>query len=696
MSERDWLLEIGCEEIPARFVEGGLKQLREKTVTWLKEKRIAHGEVNAYATPRRFTLLIKGVAAKQEDIAAEVRGPAKRIAMDEDGFWTKAAQGFARKQGVDVTGLALKEYKGETYVFALKHEEGKETDSLLQEELPTVLNSIHFPKAMRWGSGRTRFIRPVRWLVCLWGEEVVPVSWAGVTAGRQTRGHRFLGAAVDLDHPASYVETLRQQHVMVDAMERQALIRSQLEQLEQQHGWTIPVDPDLLDEVTYLVETPTALFGRYDEAYLSLPPAVLITTMREHQRYFPVEGADGKLLPYFVTVRNGDDHALVTVAKGNEKVLSARLADARFFYEEDQKLPIATAVAKLDQVVYYEELGTIGDQVRRIRAGVQEMAARLQLSEAEVAQLARAAEICKFDLSTQMVYEFPELSGLMGRDYAVKAGEDQQVADAIEEYHYPRFAGDRLPTGTIGTLISIADKMDAVVSAFAIGIQPTGSQDPYGLRRRAAGVIHILAERGWSPLTLSALIDLTLQKLTADGWVKRSEEEVRAELESFFRLRVKALLQEAEIRYDIIDAVLAAGVDQPKLVLDKARTLATRVNAEEFKTVVEGFSRAANLAKQGTDESTVDSGRFETPAEHALWNAIQETRETFATAAADRDTERMLDALSELAPSIHTFFEDVLVMAEDEAVRRNRLALLREINDIVGRYAAFNQLVFAS
>lgn len=696
MSDRDWLLEIGCEEIPARFVEGGLKQLREKTINWLKEKRIVHGEVSTYASPRRLALLIRNVAAKQEDITAEVRGPAKRIALDEDGFWTKAAQGFARKQGVDITALALKEYKGETYVFARKHEEGKATDTLLQEGLPGVLDGIHFPKAMRWGSGRTRFIRPVRWLVCLWGEDVVPVSWAGVTAGRQTRGHRFLGEAVDLDHPTSYVETLRQQHVIVDAAERQALIRSQLKQLEQQHDWTIPVDPELLDEVTYLVETPTALYGRYDEDYLTLPAAVLITTMREHQRYFPVEGADGKLLPYFVTVRNGNDHALATVAKGNEKVLSARLADARFFYEEDQKQPIATAVAKLDQVVYYEDLGTIGDQVRRIRAGVEEMAQRLQLPETDIAKLERAAEICKFDLSTQMVDEFPELSGLMGRNYALKAGEDQQVADAVAEYHYPRFAGDRLPQGTIGTLISLADKMDAVVSAFAVGIQPTGSQDPYGLRRRAAGVIQILADRGWHRLSLSDLIGLTLQKLVDEGWVKRPLDEVRSELDSFFRLRVKTLLQEAGIRYDIIDAVLAAGVDEPKLVLDKARTLAARVEGEDFKTVVEGFSRAANLSKQGADELKVDPDGFETSAEQDLWNAVRQTREIFEAAMAERDTERMLDALSELAPSIHAFFEDVLVMAEDEAVRHNRLALLREINAIVGRFAAFNQLVFAS
>ncbi|MDR6225035.1 glycine--tRNA ligase subunit beta [Desmospora profundinema] len=696
MPERDWLLEIGCEEIPARFVEGGLKQLKEKTLTWLKENRISHGEVNAWATPRRLTLLIKGVADQQEDVSEEVRGPAQRIAQDGDGNWTKAAEGFARKQGVDVTALVLKEHKGETYVFARKQEQGKPTIRLMEEELPTVLDGIHFPKAMRWGSRRTRFIRPVRWMVCLWGNEEVPLAWAGVTAGRETRGHRFLGSRTVLESPASYMETLRQQHVIVDAEERREMIRSQLKQLEEQHGWTIPVDPELLDEVTYLVETPTALYGRFDEAYLKLPPAVLITTMREHQRYFPVEGADGQLLPYFVTVRNGNDHALSTVARGNEKVLSARLADARFFYEEDQKLPIATAVEKLDQVVYYEDLGTIGDQVRRIRASVQEMAGRLQLPDTDIQTLLRAAEICKFDLSTQMVYEFPELSGLMGRDYALKAGEDEAVADAIEEHHYPRAAGDRLPQGTAGALISLADKIDAVVSAFAIGIQPTGSQDPYGLRRRAAGAVQILTGRGWSALPLSELTGLTLKRLADDGWVKRSLDEVQEELDTFFRLRIKAMLQEAGIRYDIIDAVLAAGTDQPKLVLDKARTLAARVDAEAFKSVVEGFSRAANLAKKDTDGAPVDRERFESQAEHDLWNAVQETRESFETALTARDTDRMLDALSALAPSIHAFFEEVLVMADDEAVRRNRLALLREIDALVGRFAAFNQLVFAS
>lgn len=696
MAERDWLLEIGCEEIPARYVEGGLKQLKEHTLAWLNENRISHGEVNAWATPRRLTLLIQDVADKQGDIEEEVRGPAGRIAQDEDGNWTKAAEGFARKQGVEVSSLVLKEHKGETYVFARKQETGKPTVQLMETGLPKVLDSIHFPKTMRWGSRRTRFIRPVRWLLCLWGEEVVPFTWAGVTAGNETRGHRFLGSTVVVDRPDSYVETLEQQYVIVDAKKRREMILSQLKQLEEQQEWRIPVDPGLLDEVTYLVEYPTALSGSYDPDDLTLPKAVLITTMREHQRYFPVEGTDGTLLPHFVTVRNGDDHALATVAKGNAKVLSARLADARFFYEEDQKQPIAVAVEKLDQVVYYEQLGTIGDMLRRLRANVEAMAPRLELPESDVETLLRAAQICKFDLSTQMVFEFPELSGLMGRDYALKAGETEAVAEAIEEHHYPRFAGDRLPEGTAGACISVADKLDAVVSAFVIGIQPTGSQDPYGLRRRAAGVVQILADRGWSALPLSVLIEQTIQRLDADGWVKRPLEEVRKELDAFFHLRMKALLQEAEIRYDVIDAVLAAGIDQPKLVLEKARTLAERAEEEAFKSVVEGFSRAANLAKKEEDGGEVDPDQFETEAEQLLWNAVQATKEQVTEALDDGDTTGALDALSELAPSIHAFFDEVLVMAEDEALRRNRLALLREIDDLVGRYAAFNRLVFAS
>ncbi|MFC4076723.1 glycine--tRNA ligase subunit beta [Salinithrix halophila] len=696
MPERDWLLEIGLEEVPARFVADGLEQLKQKLTRWLEDNRITYQSTEVYATPRRLAVLVKGVADRQADVEEEVRGPAKRIAVAADGSWSKAAEGFARKQGLNPDQLVLEEFKGETYVFARKHVEGKPTAKLLKESIPDVLSAISFPKAMRWGSRRTRFIRPVRWLVGLFGEEVIDFEWAGVTADNTTRGHRFLGEDTVIPAPDQYVARLKEQYVVADVEERRAAIRAQLSRLEEDYGWRIPVDEDLLDEVTHLVEYPTALYGSFDKTYLELPSAVLITTMREHQRYFPVEGEGGQLLPYFVTVRNGDDHALATVAKGNEKVLSARLADARFFFEEDQKVPIATAVAKLDNVVFFEGLGTIGDQVRRIQALSTELAHRLGLSEGVRDTVQRAAEICKFDLSTLMVDEFPELSGLMGEVYAKKAGESVEVARAIQEHHYPRFAGDRLPEGTVGSLISLSDKLDAVVSAFSLGIQPTGSQDPYGLRRRASGVIHMLAERGWREVSLLNLIDLALVRLEQDGWLNRPASEVKEELTSFFNLRLKALLQEAGIRYDIIDALLAGDTSHPSLVLEKARVLAEEVEKDDFKHVVEGFSRAANLAEKGEAGLEVNRDLLEAWTERELLASIRNAAEAYEEAEAKHDARAMFEAIGKLAPVIHRFFDDVLVMAEDPGIRNNRLALLQQIDGLVGRFAAFKQIVFAS
>lgn len=696
MAERDLLVEIGLEEMPARFIEGGMKQLEDKLTAWLDEKRIGHGLARTYATPRRLAVVVEAVADRQTDVEEEVRGPAERIAVAEDGSWTKAAQGFARKQGISVDQLQLQEHKGENYVFAKKHEKGQETSTLLYEGLAEVLGSIHFPKSMRWGSRRTRFIRPIRWLVCLYGEDSVPVEWAGVTADNRTWGHRFLGGETQLTAPSDYVGALREQSVWVDVEERREEIRKQLRQLEQQHGWNIPVDEKLLDEVTHLVEIPTAFYGTFHESFLELPAAVLITSMREHQRYFPVESRDGQLLPYFVSVRNGDDRSLDKVAQGNEKVLSARLADARFFYEEDRKLPIEEAVRKLDDVVYFENLGTVGDQVERIRYLVAEWAQRLSLDEATRAILSRAAEISKFDLSTLMVDEFPELSGVMGAEYAAKAGEQTEVARAVLEHHYPRFTGDRLPEGIVGTLISLADKMDAVVSAFAVGIQPTGSQDPYGLRRRASGVVHILAGRDLGNLSLDRLLDDCLQRLETDDWLQREQQQVKEELLHFFRLRLKTLLQEKGIRYDVIDAVLASDIAYPQLVLERAQVLTENVAKEEFKSVVEAFSRVANLSAKGDPEAKVNGDLLDLWAERELYAAITSAARSFASAEEQQDAQGMFEAIAQLAPVIHRFFDDVLVMAEDKATRNNRLSLLRDIDRLTHRFADFNKIVFAS
>ncbi|WP_245237545.1 glycine--tRNA ligase subunit beta, partial [Paenibacillus ihuae] len=402
---KDILFEIGLEEIPARFIRAAMEQLQDKTAKWLEASRIEHSGVTAYATPRRLAVLVKDAAEKQADISEEVKGPSRKIALDASGEWSKAALGFARSQGVSPDQFTFKELAGVEYIYATKNSDGVETSSLLAEGLTGIVSSMSFPKNMRWGAYDFKFVRPIRWLVALFGQEIINLEITGVQAGNVSRGHRFLGAETVITEPAAYVEIMRAQHVLVDVKERETLILDQINKLAAEKEWTIAIKEDLLEEVLFLVETPTVLFGTFDPSFLNIPQEVLITSMREHQRYFPVFDAAGKLLPFFVTVRNGNAESLDVIAKGNEKVLRARLSDAKFFYEEDQKLQISDALAKLETIVYQVELGSVGDKVRRIRAIADKLAAKLELSQSAAAEVSRTADICKFDLVTQMVGE---------------------------------------------------------------------------------------------------------------------------------------------------------------------------------------------------------------------------------------------------------------------------------------------------
>ncbi|TCS94752.1 glycine--tRNA ligase subunit beta [Hazenella coriacea] len=695
MSKKDFLLEMGCEEIPARFVTDAIQQLASKIEEWLIHERIEYGEIRTFATPRRLTVFVQDVADHQADFEDEVKGPAARIAKTADGDWSKAAEGFARKQGVSTEQLVLKELKGVQYVFAKIHQPGAKTVDQLNKEIHKVFQGLHFPKTMRWGTNKTRFIRPVRWIVCLYGKEVLPVEWAGVTAGNLSKGHRFLGSDVMIPEPSKYIEIMREQFVIADATERRELILNQLKELEQENHWSIPVDEELLEEITYLVEYPTALSGSFEKEYLLLPKSVLITTMKEHQRYFSVENEQGELLPYFVTVRNGNDHGLELVAKGNEKVLRARLADARFFFEEDLKLPIQDAVEKLDSIVFQEELGSIGDRSRRVQKLAMMIAQQVGLDEENLTHLQRAAEINKFSLATQIVNEFPELEGIMGQIYALHAKEASQVANAILEYQYPRIHGDEIPKSMIGSVLSIADKMDSITSSFGIGIQPTGSQDPYGLRRRAAAIVQVLLQENRFTLSLSDLIQHSLNQLESDGLLKEERETVENDLEHFFALRIKAVLQEEQIRYDVIDAVLAAGINHPVSILEKAKVLMGQLEREAFKHEVEGFTRTANLAEKASEVELSPSGLLE-PSEQSLYKSYQEAKTDYLVAFEQQNSAAMYQALVHMVPEIHSFFDHVMVMVEDEQVRQNRLALLKEITNLVKRFASFEHLVFPS
>lgn len=686
---KNLLLELGLEEVPSRFMRAALEQLKERTERWLEAARIEHSGVVTYGTPRRLTVYVRDVAEKQADVHEEVKGPARKIAMDENGNWSKAALGFARSQGVEPEQFFFKELNGVEYIYANKSSMGTNTAEVLVEGLQGIVHAMTFPKNMRWGAHEMRFVRPIRWVVALFGSDIIPLEFSGVKAGNVTRGHRFLGEETTIEDASQYVERLREQYVIVDVNERQALIEQQIKQLAENKGWNIAVKDDLLEEVLFLVEYPTTLFGTFDESFLNIPQDVLITSMREHQRYFPVLDDEGQLLPYFVTVRNGDAKGIDVVAKGNEKVLRARLSDAKFFYDEDQKLRIEDCVAKLDNIVFHEELGSLGDKVRRIVKISTRLADAIYADAQTIQKVERAASICKFDLVTQMVYEFPELQGMMGEDYALKLGEDREVARAINEHYKPRYAGDPAPETTVGAMVSMADKLDTMTGCFALGIIPTGSQDPYALRRQATGIVQLLLERKL-PLTLTKMFDIAIEVLGETGLLKRDAASIRKDLYEFFGLRVKNVLSE-QVRYDVVDAVLASGYDDVLDTIHRGDALMAAVQVDSFKTVVEAFNRVSNLAAKA-EANEINVGLFEQPEEQALYASWQEAHAQYENAA---DATSALAALSQLEAPITAYFDHVMVMAKDEAVKQNRLATLKAIASDLIQYADFSKLVWA-
>ncbi|MEJ9229026.1 glycine--tRNA ligase subunit beta [Peribacillus butanolivorans] len=689
MSKRDLLLEIGLEEMPARFVTASMKQLSDKVQKWLKEKAIEFGAVEAFSTPRRLAILVKDVSESQKDIEEEAKGPAKKIALDSEGNWSKAALGFVRGQGMTAEDIYFKELKGIEYAHVNKFIKGQPTSQLLSE-LQEIISGMTFPKNMRWANQDLRFVRPIKWLIALFGNEVVPFSIADVETGRETKGHRFLGEVAMIEAPEQYEATLRDQFVMANPDKRRSVILEQIKSLEQEKGWIIPVDEDLLEEVNNLVEYPTVLFGHFEEEFLELPAEVLITSMKEHQRYFPVKDQDGKLLAFFVTVRNGDDRHLEKVSKGNEKVLRARLSDAAFFFKEDQKKEIADALKKLDSIVYHEEIGTLAEKTARVTAVTGVLADALNL-KAEKDLALRAAEIAKFDLVSHMVYEFPELQGYMGEKYALLKGEAKEVAAAINEHYMPRHADDNVPPSVIGAVVSIAEKIDTLASFFAIGIIPTGSQDPYALRRQASGVVQILAEKKWN-ISLEELITLGLKGLESKGLLKRDLEEVKADMFTFFKARVKHLLQEQQIRYDLIDAVLIDEIGFIHSLVERAHVLDAKKDEAGFKESLEALSRVMNIAVKCDHKVTVDPNAFENEQEKALYEKYQTVALRYAES---RKEKERFEHLISLQSEIESYFENTMVMADDEAIRNNRLSLMKEISDLVSGFAAMNKIILS-
>lgn len=689
MNKQDLLLEIGLEEMPARFVTGSIEQLTSKIENWLKEKKISFESITHFSTPRRLAVIAYGVSTSQEDVEEEAKGPAKKIAVDHEGNWSKAAIGFTKGQGMSVEDIYFKEINGVEYAHVRKFTKGQATKEILPE-IEHIITGLTFPKNMRWANETLKYIRPIKWLLAIYGSETIPFAITNVSTSNRTIGHRFLGKEVEIGTPEEYVTKLLAEFVMVNAEERKNAILSQISKLEEEQGWTIPVDEELLEEVNNLVEYPTALFGRFEEEFLELPEEVLITSMREHQRYFPVKKKDGKLLPYFVTVRNGDHMHLETVAKGNEKVLRARLSDAAFFYREDQKTSISDSLAKLASIVYHEEIGTLSEKVARVRSITNQLAELLSFNEEDKKTVDRAAEISKFDLVTHMVYEFPELQGFMGEKYARQKGESEAVAVAINEHYMPRNAEDSTPKSNSGALLALAEKLDTIVSFFAIGNIPSGSQDPYALRRQASGIVQILINKEWN-VSLTDLLRLSIRSIKEKGIGEKAEEELLVELLAFFKLRLKHYLQEQSIRYDIIDAVLEKNITALPALVKKASVLQTKKDASGFKETVEALSRVLTISNKAVENVAINESLFENDYETALYNQYRSVK--LELESNEVSEEEFFDKLASLQEAINDFFDHTMVMAEDQALKNNRLAVMSKLAELIMSFANVKEIV---
>ena len=665
---KDLLFEIGAEEIPAGFMPNILGQLKTLAETKLNDAHLPFESIATYGTPRRLALIVKGLADTSAEISERHKGPSASIAYDADGNATKAAIGFARGKGLDVADLVVED----GYIYAETKTAGVPAKDIVTDMLPQLITGLNFPKSMHWGNLDAKFVRPVRWLVALLDEEVIPVEFATVKSGNVTRGHRFLGAdEITIKNAASYVDTLKENFVMVDQDARRELISKQLHDIADSKNASIVWDDDLLEEINYLVEWPTALCGGFEESYLALPDAAIITPMKDHQRYFPLVDQDGKLLPMFLTVRNGSDHSIEVVQAGNERVLRARLDDAKFFFNEDRKKPLIDRQDGLTKIVFQEGLGNLADKTERLLTLGRVFSEECELHEDARVVLERATELAKTDLTTGMVTEFTELQGVMGKEYALLDGESPEVAEAIFEQYLPRFAGDVLPQTEAGKVLSIIDKIDNIVATFSRGLIPTGSQDPYALRRQTIGILNILFNSEWN-ISLRPIIVESMNLLNVPA---EKQDELLAQVEEFITLRLKNIFLDREVPHHVIDLLLSNNelsvADAEGLV--KA-LLANRI--DENVELVQAFTRMYNLVKDVT-YTGVDESLLKEDAECALYEAATKASEASIDAWDNNDYDAVVAVPATLVPTINTFFEDVMVMDKDEAIKANRLQLVR-------------------
>ena len=671
---KNFLFEIGTEEIPAGYMPSLLQEVKEVAIAYLEEHHLGYGTVRALGTPRRVALLIEEVAEKAEDKTEKAKGPSVSIAFDAEGNPTKAAIGFAKGKGIEASALTVED----GYVYAEMATKGEDAKVLLSNLMATLVKGLHFSKSMRWADYEERFARPIRWFVALLGEEVLPFSYASATSSNVTRGHRFLGEReFVIPSPESYVDTLRTQFVLVDQEERGALIKEQLEAIAKEQGGTLLWDEDLFEEVLYLVEYPTALCGSFAESYLELPTAAVVTPMKDHQRYFPMVDGNGKLMPLFVTVRNGGSDFIDTVRAGNERVLRARLDDAVFFFNEDRKVALADRSEKLKTIVFQEGLGNLLDKSERLQKLSAFFGKACGLSAESLADLDRAAVLSKADLTTAMVTEFTELQGEIGKDYALLDGESAGAAEAIFEQYLPRFSGDMLPASDAGAILSMVDKVDNVVATFSRGLIPTGSQDPFALRRQSIGILLTLIQKGWHV----SLRPLLLESMVLLGVEEEKKATLLEQVESYMEARLRNIYSDRNWAYTVIEFLL--GRKEWTVVGNEGlgeALMAHRLDEEE--PVVQAYLRIFNLVKEKA-RGTVEEGLFKEEVEKTLFAQTTAALAKMETLLSQGLYKEVVLVPATLVDAINAFFEGVMVMDKEEAVKENRLYLLREVHEVM-------------
>lgn len=685
---KDYLFEIGTEEMPAHVVAKSVKQLADRTGKFLKDNGLSFKNIKTFSTPRRLTILVQELAEKQADIDEIKKGPSKKIALDKDGNWSKAAEGFVRGQNMSVDDIYFQKIKDVEYAYIHVKKEGKKATEILLG-MDQIVKELAFPTKMRWGNYDLEFVRPIHWIVSLFGSEIIPVKILDIVAGRKTYGHRFLGESLVLATSDDYESALKSQFVIADANQRKNMILSQINSLCEKNDWQVKIDSGLLEEVTNLVEYPTIFSGSFNEKYLNIPKEVLITSMKDNQRYFEVYDHEGTLINHFIAIRNGNSDYLDNVIAGNEKVLVARLDDAQFFYDEDKKYPLSHFVEKLSSVSFHDKIGSMAEKMLRVKLIGEYIGEKINISSSELADFDRAADIYKFDLVTNMVGEFAELQGIMGTHYAELAGERKAVSQAIKESYLPSSADGDLPTTKIGSLLSIADKLDTIIAFFGAGMIPNSSNDPYALRRSAYGIVRILINQSWNISIEDALKDIiallkgkTVAKLPND-------EATQAEISDFIINRVKQLLQVKKYSYDVIDTVLASNQQNVANILSIADILQENHDDSKFKKVVESLTRIANILKKAdfSEAEQINPDLFENNSEKALYDKINLLLDK------SLDVKTLYSEFVQLQPVIDEYFDSNMILDKNEALKINRLSQLKLIDKLALEFGDLSKLV---